>query len=204
MYTYVCEWCGKEKTTKYKSQARRFCSHKCSNEYKWTIRNRSDVEFTCKVCGKKFTRKSSDHRMKEGNEIKYCSTKCSGIATRKGKMVKCLHCGKEFYTTRNKFCSRKCVNEYRKAHSVHKTYEENGYITMYVDGYNKKNNAKMHRLIMEEHLGRKLDANEVVHHINGNTRDNRIENLVVMSRGEHSKLHREKEKAEGRNFFGKQ
>lgn len=46
-----------------------------------------------------------------------------------------------------------------------------------------------HRYIMEQHLGRKLCTNEVVHHINGDARDNRIENLQVMSRSEHSAIH---------------
>ena len=47
-----------------------------------------------------------------------------------------------------------------------------------------------HRLIMEELLNRKLSPDEIVHHINGNTLDNRPENLMVMSRAEHIGVHR--------------
>lgn len=46
-----------------------------------------------------------------------------------------------------------------------------------------------HRYLMEQHLGRKLKTNEVVHHINHNHLDNRISNLRVMSHGDHSRLH---------------
>lgn len=46
-----------------------------------------------------------------------------------------------------------------------------------------------HRYLMEQALGRKLRKDEVVHHINGDKMDNRIENLQVMSWAEHNKLH---------------
>jgi len=47
-----------------------------------------------------------------------------------------------------------------------------------------------HRIIMEKELGRKLDRYEVVHHINGNGKDNRLSNLEVKSLSEHSRDHR--------------
>lgn len=38
----------------------------------------------------------------------------------------------------------------------------------------------VHRHVMEEHLGRELEFNEHVYHVNGDSRDNRIENLIVI------------------------
>lgn len=46
-----------------------------------------------------------------------------------------------------------------------------------------------HRDIMEKHLGRKLSRSEYVHHKNGNTLDNRLENLEVMSSSDHGSHH---------------
>lgn len=47
-----------------------------------------------------------------------------------------------------------------------------------------------HRYIMEQHIGRKLNRNEVVHHKNGKKNDNDIENLEVMDLSEHTRKHR--------------
>lgn len=46
-----------------------------------------------------------------------------------------------------------------------------------------------HRYIMEQHLGRKLKAEEIVHHINDDKLDNRIDNLKVMTNAEHLSHH---------------
>lgn len=47
----------------------------------------------------------------------------------------------------------------------------------------------MHRIVMENHLGRLLSANEVVHHIDKNKKNNSVDNLKVLTVEEHNKLH---------------
>jgi hypothetical protein len=77
---------------------------------------------------------------------------------------------------------------------------------MYIDelGYRRfrTNNQLEHRYNMEQHLRRKLGRREVVHHINRNKLDNRVENLQVFpTNEEHMKLHR-REFAWKRLFWG--
>ena len=53
----------------------------------------------------------------------------------------------------------------------------------------------VHRLVMEHHLNRKLNSNELVHHLNGIRTDNRVKNLEVVSISSHISIHKRKIKS---------
>jgi len=72
-------------------------------------------------------------------------------------------------------------------------YIQNGYVCIYQPKHpncDSKGYVKEHRLVMENHIGRLLNKNEEVHHINGVKSDNRIENLrLCADRAIHAKQH---------------
>ena len=55
--------------------------------------------------------------------------------------------------------------------------------------YPKSYGRHEHRVVAEEKLGRPLRRGEVVHHIDGDIRNNDPSNLQVMTQSEHIKLH---------------
>lgn len=69
---------------------------------------------------------------------------------------------------------------------------KSGYIQISKRGYpgtDKNGYILEHRYVMEQHLGRQLKKNEIIHHKNGNKIDNRIENLEIMDITKHTILH---------------
>jgi len=95
--------------------------------------------------------------------------------------------------SKEKFTSEFKEKVYRCKSRGNKKKAINGYIL--IKNYdhpnrNKHNDILEHILVMSLHLGRALLKGEVVHHINGDRIDNRIENLYLFSsRSEHMKAH---------------
>jgi len=59
-----------------------------------------------------------------------------------------------------------------------------GYRILYSNGRKRYE----HQIVAEDLLGRPLESNEVVHHIDANRSNNSPDNLVVMKRNEHDKI----------------
>lgn len=70
--------------------------------------------------------------------------------------------------------------------------DKSGYVLLYMPDYAGRNYlgyVREHRWVMENFLGRMLLPNEVVHHLNRDKQDNRIENLrLFVSNGAHLKI----------------
>lgn len=100
------------------------------------------------------------------------------------------------------FCNRRCQGAWRSAHMTatraanwqRGSRQSNGYVEVYAPWAacaSARGYAPLHRLVMEIVLRRPLDAGEVVHHRDGDTTNNRPDNLIVMSQSEHIGIHRD-------------
>lgn len=114
----------------------------------------------------------------------------------------CAHCAKTFYwkqvSRHRRFCSRSCWGKWRTAQGlgvrpapaapVGSGRAENRYLIeriadddpmVVMAGARRGQWVHQHRLVVARSLGRPLEAYETVHHINGDTRDNRLANLEL-------------------------
>ena len=126
--------------------------------------------------------------------------------------------GKRKYTEATKrfgerqFCGKKCNSEHKKitmagrgnyfygkhdrpwnydAEARWKVRQSTGYIRIIFKDKNGKKCFKYeHREVIEGYLKRPIKRSEVIHHINGDRSDNRLENLLLCSQSQHMKLHK--------------
>lgn len=102
----------------------------------------------------------------------------------------CFNYGK----TKSDEAKAKCRESLRKYHNTtarKRIKSDMGYVLLWCPDHPLAVSCRVpeHRLVMEKHIGRVLNSQEIVHHINGDKTDNRIENLEIVSRAEHMNIH---------------
>ncbi len=114
----------------------------------------------------------------------------------------CDWCGNWFYTLdhpqyKGPFCSPSCNTKHRntgkfgKDHPAYKgipTEDKDGYLRLHCPI--RKRFVGVHRLVMEQKIGRLLTSQEAVHHKDHNRKNNDISNLEIIDHAEHTRQHR--------------
>ena len=75
-----------------------------------------------------------------------------------------------------------------------------GYVLTYAPQHphaHKDGYIMLHTVLMEREIGRYLEPDEVVHHINHDRKDNRIENLRLMKKHDHFSMHMKERYSKG-------
>jgi hypothetical protein len=110
----------------------------------------------------------------------------------RGGKAKCIVCSKELdnwnYGTRCQSCAK--TGSGNTAWVGGKISNGHGYVMVYAPNHptvkgKRRKHVLEHRLVMEKHIGRYLKSDEIVHHINGIKNDNRIKNLMLVTRETH-------------------
>lgn len=154
------------------------------------------MEAKCAYCGNVFLHKSSQER-------RCCSRLCHAEIRRtrpKNTPRPCVVCGNIFTPARGrggaKYCSKRCIWVDTKGPEfnarIGRQYADKQANTQRGSGtktYVKLRGRHEHRVVAEAMLGRRLKPGEIVHHIDGNKKNNNHGNLKVMTQSEHIREH---------------
>lgn len=170
-------WLPESKFRDYKS-----CSAECNQELRRKVME--SRRRPCETCGTPFIPRPRQLRMGGG---RFCSRGCNTVSKAALNTNEAKSRAKAVQAEMHARGDMNMAKGERNANWKGGVNKSNGYILIKInDKY-----VPEHRLIMERHLGRSLDSDEVVHHINHEKTDNRIENLQAMSRAEHMEEHRD-------------
>lgn len=136
--------------------------------------------------------KEVDVKMMRNPRLTKRNAKILKIELNDGSIFRCTENHKIIMKDGFEIEARKIKVGDRIHHMVKNFVSKNGLtlpISIY-NGYpNKKGYCFEHRIISEFLLGRKLENNESVHHIDGNNQNNSLDNLKVMGHGDHTSHH---------------
>lgn len=190
-----CAWCGKTfeiKSSQVKNH--NYCSRACLGKANAERFRLARIKI-CANCGKEFEYKG--HHTSRNKHF-FCCTECVYEFKNVQMLVNCDWCGKPFYKkrsavarTKHNFCDHNCYRDFIN-------FEQAGATNQIVDG------KCLYRKLAEIKIGRPLQSNEEVHHIDGNHENNNPDNLKVLTASEHSKLHAAMKRRDSHGRFTKQ
>lgn len=144
------------------------------------------VKVICDFCGNEFEKESC--RLTPHN---FCCRQCLADFSNKRKNPKGYGDLKDFThigETLSRLNSE--LNKTRMTPEVRRKLREARLNSGEGKTYTKLYGRHEHRVVAEQMLGRKLCPGEVVHHIDGNKRNNKPENLMVFaSQADHARYH---------------
>ena len=145
--------------------------------------------YTCNFCGKQFER---DTAHVKGKRYIFCSRRCLWDFSSKNKNPEGYAALKDFTNMARHFSElNRKLNPTRMTPETKEKIRNSHLGTGEDKTYSKFYGRHEHRVVAEQILGRALGSEEVVHHIDGNPRNNQPENLFVFSsQADHAAHHK--------------